>query len=61
MILAIDVGNTNTVLGVFDGEELLADYRVSTDRQRTADEWGGMLCWNCLTMRKSMGGLRFPE
>ncbi|HHY62739.1 MAG: type III pantothenate kinase [Bacillota bacterium] len=43
MILAIDVGNTNTVLGVFDGEELLADYRVSTDRQRTADEWGMLL------------------
>jgi type III pantothenate kinase len=43
MILAIDVGNTNTVLGVFDGEELLADYRVSTERQRTADEWGMLL------------------
>ncbi|MDD4791912.1 MAG: type III pantothenate kinase [Firmicutes bacterium] len=43
MILAIDVGNTNTVLGVFDGEELLANYRVSTDKLRTADEWGMLL------------------
>ncbi len=43
MILAVDVGNTNTVLGVFDGDELLADYRVSTDKQRTADEWGMLL------------------
>jgi type III pantothenate kinase len=43
MILAIDVGNTNTVMGVFDGEKLLANYRVSTDKQRTADEWGMLL------------------
>lgn len=40
MILAIDVGNTNTVLGVYEGQELLADFRISTDRNKTADEYG---------------------
>ena len=39
MILAIDVGNTNTVMGVFCGEKLCADYRVATSREKTADEW----------------------
>ena len=31
MLLAIDVGNTNTVLGLFDGEALIRSYRVKTD------------------------------
>lgn len=43
MILAIDVGNTNTVVGVFRGDQLLVDYRLSTDRGRTADEYAMML------------------
>jgi type III pantothenate kinase len=38
MLLAIDVGNTNTVLGVFDGAELLHSWRVKTDARDTADE-----------------------
>ncbi len=38
MLLTIDVGNTNTVLGVFDGEELLEHWRIATDPVRTADE-----------------------
>ena len=38
MLLAIDVGNTNTVLGLFDGEQLLRSYRVKTDARSTADE-----------------------
>jgi type III pantothenate kinase len=38
MLLAIDVGNTNTVLGVFDGDELLEHWRIATDPVRTADE-----------------------
>jgi type III pantothenate kinase len=38
MLLAIDVGNTNTVLGLFDGAELLRSYRVKTDARSTADE-----------------------
>ncbi|WMI80842.1 type III pantothenate kinase [Anaerotignum sp. MB30-C6] len=40
MILVIDVSNTNTVLGVFDGEELVANWRLSTVSSRTSDETG---------------------
>lgn len=38
MLLAIDVGNTNTVLGLFDGETLVRSWRIKTDSQSTADE-----------------------
>jgi len=38
VLLAIDVGNTNTVLGMFDGEELQHSWRVTTDSRTTADE-----------------------
>ena len=38
MLLAIDVGNTNTVLGIFDGEEVIDHWRISTFPDRTADE-----------------------
>ncbi|MBZ5515037.1 MAG: type III pantothenate kinase [Acidobacteriia bacterium] len=40
MLLVIDVGNTNTVLGVFEGRELRAQWRLSTNHQQTADEYG---------------------
>jgi len=40
MLLTIDVGNTNTVLGVFRGEELIANWRLTTARQQTVDEYG---------------------
>lgn len=40
MILVIDVGNTNIVLGVYENKELIASWRVSTDSKRTADEYG---------------------
>ncbi|MEX2587140.1 MAG: type III pantothenate kinase [Actinomycetota bacterium] len=38
MLLAIDVGNTQTHLGVFSGEELVAQWRTRTEPNRTADE-----------------------
>ena len=38
MLLTVDVGNTNTVLGLFDGEELFESYRIKTDARVTADE-----------------------
>jgi type III pantothenate kinase len=38
MLLAIDIGNTNTVLGVFDGEMLERSWRIKTDARTTADE-----------------------
>jgi len=40
MLLTIDVGNTNTVLGVFRGEELTANWRLTTAQAQTADEYG---------------------
>ena len=42
MLLAIDVGNTNIVLGVFDGAKLVHSWRLLTLRERTADEVGLM-------------------
>ena len=40
MLLVIDVGNSNIVLGIYDGERLLRDWRVSTDKAKTSDEYG---------------------
>src|SRR5580693_919008 len=40
MLLAIDVGNTNIVLGVFDKTALLQSWRLQTLRERTSDELG---------------------
>ena len=40
MLLAIDIGNTQTVIGVFDGAALRANWRVATRRDATADELG---------------------
>lgn len=56
MILVIDIGNTNTVLGVFEGKELMAEWRLATDRQKTADEYGvlvyNLFSYQNLDMRK---------
>ena len=43
MLLAIDVGNTNTVLGAFDGAKLRHHWRIETSQSRTADEYGILL------------------
>jgi len=40
MLLVIDIGNSNTSLGVYDGEKLVVHWRLTTARSRTADEWG---------------------
>ncbi len=40
MLLVVDVGNTHTVLGVYDGEKLVHHWRVWTDREKTSDEYG---------------------
>ncbi len=40
MLLVIDVGNTNTVLGVYEGSKLLAHWRLTTERNQTNDEYG---------------------
>jgi type III pantothenate kinase len=49
MPLTIDVGNTNTVLGVFRGEELVANWRLTTAREQTVDEYG-VLTRNLFTL-----------
>jgi type III pantothenate kinase len=51
MLLTIDVGNTNTVLGVFRGKELAAHWRLTTARDQTVDEYG-ILTRNLLTLAK---------
>src|SRR2546422_11199073 len=43
MLLAIDIGNSNIVWGVFDGAKLLADWRVGTDHSKTTDEYAILL------------------
>src|SRR3989441_500015 len=40
MLLVIDIGNTNTSLGVFDADRLVTHWRLTTARSRTVDEWG---------------------
>lgn len=40
MLLTIDVGNTNITLGVFDGEDLIGTFRITTGIDRTSDEFG---------------------
>jgi type III pantothenate kinase len=47
MLLVIDVGNTNTVLGLYEGEALVHDWRVRTVIDHTIDEYG-MLILNLL-------------
>lgn len=42
-LLVVDVGNTNTVLGLFEGRKLAADWRLATRRDATADEIGMLL------------------
>lgn len=49
MLLTIDVGNTNTVLGVFDGRKLVAHWRLTTARDQTVDEYG-ILTRNLFTL-----------
>ena len=44
MLLTIDVGNTNTVLGVFDGPKLVEHWRIETTTRRTSDEHGILVC-----------------
>ena len=45
MLLVIDVGNTNTVLGLYDGDDLIHDWRLRTVVDHTVDEYG-MLIYN---------------
>jgi type III pantothenate kinase len=50
-LLVLDVGNTNTTLGVFQGATLCAQWRLATSREQTADEYG-ILIHNLFTLGK---------
>jgi type III pantothenate kinase len=39
VLLAIDIGNTNVVVGIFKGDQILTSWRLATERTRMADEW----------------------
>ena len=43
MLLVVDVGNTQTVIGLLDDGAIVADWRIATVRHRTADELAGLL------------------
>lgn len=43
MILTMDIGNTNTVLGLYENDDLKTHWRISTDRSKTPDEYGMLL------------------
>jgi type III pantothenate kinase len=51
LLLVIDVGNTNIVLGIYDNDRLVKNWRISTDKSKTADEYG-ILFHNLLTREK---------
>ena len=40
MLLVIDIGNTNTSLGIFDGDKLINTFSLSSDVKKTVDEYG---------------------
>ena len=55
MLLAVDIGNTNVVAGIFEGSVLLTHWRLATDPKTTADEYGVL----CLSLMARDG--RLPE
>ena len=61
MLLAVNVGNTNTILGVFRGEDLAWHWRTSTQAERTADElavlFGGLLAQQELSFSRQITGV----
>ena len=56
MLLAIDIGNTHTVVGLFDGGELQHRWRMASDSRRTADEFGILIRELC-----AQSGLEFKD
>ncbi|WP_020676636.1 type III pantothenate kinase [Geopsychrobacter electrodiphilus] len=56
MLLVIDVGNSNTVMGAYLGKELVSDWRIATDKDRTVDEYA-MLVHNLF----NLAGMKFDQ
>lgn len=61
MLLAVDVGNSYTVIGVFDGMELTEHWRIATDARRTADElallFQGFMAFRNLSFSRNVHGV----
>jgi len=57
MLLVIDVGNTNTVIGIFDRDQLMESWRVGTQVERTTDEFG-ILFKELLVFSPALGGVK---
>jgi type III pantothenate kinase len=57
MLLAVDVGNTHTVMGVFNEDRLVAHWRVRTERERTSDELGVLFSNLFATSPVAMGSI----
>jgi type III pantothenate kinase len=57
MLLTLDIGNTNTTLGIFDGPELVADFRLRSVRDRTGDEYASLIASLLLTRGLSLSSL----
>ena len=43
MLIAFDIGNTTVAIGLFDGQTLVQTWRISSDRDKTSDEYGLIL------------------
>ena len=61
MLLAVDVGNSQTVIGVFNGEDMANHWRLSTDPERTPDElalmFGGLMAFEDLSFSRNVHGV----
>ena len=58
-MIAVDVGNTQTVLGLFDGDEMGGQWRIATEAQRTSDELA-VVCAGLLGLKDLDLGARGP-
>lgn len=59
MLLTIDIGNTHITIGVFDGEEIAATFRMMTKKPRTSDEYGMTMCG--LLERNGVGAAQITD
>jgi type III pantothenate kinase len=58
MLLALDVGNTETTVGLFQGEQLAGHWRLTTTTARTPDEWAALLSTYLVNAGHSPSGVR---
>src|ERR1041384_4146187 len=58
MLLALDVGNTETTVGLFAKQELAGQWRLTTTAARTPDEWSSLLTAYLINAGHSPSGVR---